>query len=203
MGGGGMLYNGQFPDGHQHGFGRCEWKETANWYDGQWAHGVQDGVGEAGTATLDNGVNSSHLDPIAHIVRAESGQPQDRFYTVHVGLRSGSVPISITLNATDEDFNSVLGAHDFHQHEVGLQRRIPLWGIAIGMPSEWLAGTWGALVLTHVLEGGALERWNSAQEIESNIIKPNALIWRVNGVEGDVGHLVEELCAEQGRKKII
>eukprot|EP00929_Paragymnodinium_shiwhaense_P084280 TRINITY_DN45044_c0_g1_i4.p1 TRINITY_DN45044_c0_g1~~TRINITY_DN45044_c0_g1_i4.p1 ORF type:complete len:1897 (+),score=311.57 TRINITY_DN45044_c0_g1_i4:400-6090(+) len=88
------------------------------------------------------------------------------------------------------------------QHDTDLQRVSNLWGVAFGQPSScWLAGRWGALLLTRVLEGGALARWNmqryQATGEPDNVVLPNALIWGVNGIEGDPARMAEELCADE------
>merc|ERR1711988_129849 len=76
----------------------------------------------------------------------------------------------LALQATDEDHARV---HDIcfnegeengppikGQDEEDLEFYSRLWGICFGRPRDWLPGDWGALVITRILEGGALSRWN-------------------------------------------
>lgn len=87
-----------------------------------------------------------------------------------------------------------------------LQLYSRLWGICFGRPDDWLPSCWGALVITRIMEGGALARWNMwhSRDMGDNArpIRPNALIWRVNGVEGDIDLMSQELCAEDGRRRL-
>merc|ERR1712019_211388 len=69
-----------------------------------------------------------------------------------------------------------------------------------------MGGRWGCLLITRVLDGGALARWNQDQYRDRGAsalpLLPNTLIWRVNGVEGDPRQMAEELCASAGRQQV-
>lgn len=69
-------------------------------------------------------------------------------------------------------------------HDAELEWSIPRWGLSIGRPDRWLVGHWGALIVTRVHPGGALESWSNA-EAPSRRPRPNYLIWSVNGVKHD------------------
>merc|ERR1719253_249434 len=87
-----------------------------------------------------------------------------------------------------------------------LQLYSRLWGICFGCPDDWLPSNWCALVITRIMDDGALARWNMwhVRDMGENAhpIEPNALIWRVNGVEGDVRAMAHELIAEDDRRRL-
>merc|ERR1719408_219529 len=75
------------------------------------------------------------------------------------------------------------------------------WGLAIGNPDAWIPGRWGALILTWIEDNGPLHRWNQAQRrnkgADAVTILPNALIWQVNRVEGDVYNMADIVCGTE------
>ena len=190
----GCLYNGQFRDGACHGIGRCEWSARGTWYDGEWAKGLQSGLGETGSmrrrvaGTGRNGIASSHIG------RMEKGEKQENMCASHVIMsRYGTVTVELQLTAVE--VAERLASSSAGEEEV--QVTDAAWGIATGNPNLWLSSRWGQLLLTRILEGGPLDRWAQAQRASlgdmAQVVLPNALILRVNGVEGSAARMLAEI----------
>ena len=71
-----------------------------------------------------------------------------------------------------------------------LQQVSHLWGLRVGVPNAWLPSSLGALLLSRIIDDSPSGRWNAEHrgKFESNAhqIHPNALIWEVNDVIGDI-----------------
>eukprot|EP00929_Paragymnodinium_shiwhaense_P107694 TRINITY_DN7403_c0_g2_i1.p1 TRINITY_DN7403_c0_g2~~TRINITY_DN7403_c0_g2_i1.p1 ORF type:complete len:2738 (+),score=375.77 TRINITY_DN7403_c0_g2_i1:179-8392(+) len=87
------------------------------------------------------------------------------------------------------------------------QKVAALWGIVVSHGNKWLSKRWGVLLITKIIEGGALDRWNQ-MVLEGKgkrgdmPVLVNSLIWRVNGVTGKSKALSEELCLSRRSVKI-
>jgi len=207
----GWTYNGQFHDGQRHGLGRCESLSRRIWYDGQWNTGVQSGMGENGNLpNLQVGTRTNIPPPVAHIWRMEHGEQNEHIAISKVAPDKQHL-IGLALEATTEDYVRLMGSSYLPGGTKGppespLQMYSRLWGICFGRPDDWLPSSWGALVITRIMDDGALARWNvwHVRDMggEAHAIEPNALIWRVNGVEGDIGLMAQELSAEDDRRRL-
>jgi hypothetical protein len=208
----GWTYNGQFKDGQRHGLGRCESLSRRIWYDGEWSGGVQSGLGENGNLPNLPGAQRSNVPPpVAHLWRMEQGEQQEHLGISKVAPDKQSL-MGLALEATVEDImklslgDDYMPGGEFGPPESPLQLYSRLWGICFGRPDDWLPSSWGALVITRIMENGALARWNlwHIRDMGENAspIQPNSLIWRVNGVEGDIGLMAQELSAEENRRRV-
>jgi len=204
----GCTYNGQFLDGQCHGIGRCEWTLRGTWYDGEWHNGFQHGMGEAGALRGSGGKDrgqpgiSRLPSMVAHICRMEKGERQENLAVSHVVPEPGAM-LRVELHASAQDTALCKASAGGALGE--LQHLAPLWGIAFGRADEWLGGRWGVLIITRILEGGALHRWSAhvgAAPGASGPILVNALIWKVNGISGDTQSMTRELTEQRGRHKI-
>lgn len=205
----GWTYNGQFTDGQRHGLGRCESFSRRIWYDGQWNAGVQSGLGENGNLPALKG-RTNIPPPVAHVWRMEQGEQQEHIAISKVAPDKQNL-IGLALEANQDDYVRVLDDEHLPGGTLGppespLQMYSRLWGICFGRPDDWLASSWGALVITRIMDDGALARWNlwhvRDMGSEAHAIEPNALIWRVNGVEGNIDLMANELCAEDDRRRL-
>lgn len=197
----GWTYNGQFYNGQRHGYGRCESVGRRIWYDGDWTNGSQNGMGETGSLAQIP-VRSLAPPPTGHIWHMEQGQQREHIAISRVAPESWEM-VDVSLGAT---FAGVVNS-EFSKFNIGsMQILSRVWGICLGTPEFWLPSAWGALIITHIVEDGPLARWNTNQLSVSGssacTIHPNSLIWRVNGVQGDVSAMVRELCYTQGRQQI-
>lgn len=150
--------------------------------------------------------------PTAHLWIMENGEQYEHLALSPVaGSANSSSLIRFSLEAIEEDLDKIHGP-DFKPGGVNgpshseVQGLAPLWGIAFGVPDVWLPSQCGALIITRILDDGALARWNMWQHRDfgssAENVLPNALIWRVNDMEGDVPRMADELCAAGGRRSI-
>lgn len=197
----GCTYNGDWVQGQCHGVGRVEWPSRGTWYDGEWVDGLQDGMGEVGSFRRGGRQGGSQLPQVtAHICRMEKGHRQENLTTSPIGAvgRDSTSLTTVRLHASDRDLAMCRGS--VSGGTLGeVQTLAPLWGVAFGRTDDWIPGRLGAIVLTRILDGGALARWSS--ESGHQAIRSNALIWSVNGIVGDPDRMGQELCAA-GRRHV-
>lgn len=210
----GWVYNGQFKNGLREGSGRCESITRGIWYEGEWQAGIQHGIGENGAlphAPGDLPTNTPLASPpIAHLWTMENGE-QHEHLAISPFVPDASNMIRFSLETNEEDLFRIHGDDYKAGGQLGpslseVQEIAVLWGIAFGVPDIWLAGRCKALIITRIIDDGALARWNMWQHRdfgrEAEIILPNALIWRVNDAEGDVEQMRSELTAAGARRSI-
>jgi len=209
----GWVYNGQFKNGLRDGNGRCESVSRGIWYEGEWSRGLQQGTGESGALPRPPGdarFRPLAAPPTAHLWIMENGEQHEHLALSPVAPDASSL-IRFSLEATQEDLDRIEGP-DFNPGGVSgpsvseVQDVARLWGIAFGVPDVWLPGQCGALIITRILDDGALARWNMWQHRDfgnsAESVLPNALIWKVNDMEADVPRMADEMKNEAGRRSI-
>lgn len=197
------IYTGQFEQGCCHGLGRCEWPDLGLWYDGEWHSGTQNGIGQSGSVAADT------LGPF--LWRWNNGRRHESLAKSLVGREDSSALIHVVLNRGENSKHHPVGyphgasfncsaAHSFasdcdsHKDSISdpleVQVAAEQWGFAIGEPDSWLPRQWGALIITRIYKGGALDRWNEEQRRSHGpkavIVFPNAWVLCVNGLRDNV-----------------
>lgn len=197
----GCRYNGQFKNGQCHGLGRCEWPSRGTWYDGEWVNGVQQGLGESGSLCEKSGSLADASRVTAHICKMANGRREENLAVSRV------IPDRHTLTCAELIANSgdLARSNSAYGSSLGeLQLLATLWGIVIGRPDEWIPGRFGAVIITRILPLGTLDRWmQSAKNTKKEAILPNAVIWTVNGVSGDVQLMTRELTTSSSDKLVL
>jgi len=204
----GWLYCGQFASGQRHGQGRCEWVVQRSWYCGDWDRGVQHGLGEAGLVSSAD-EQGPVLPPLARVWRMEGGERQEGLSNSTV--EPGTDFAYVLLEQTPQEYLATVERSALEEkngrdpnRDDSLYVMAEHWGFAFGNPDAWVSGKWGALTVTWIEPGGALDRWNQAQRKnkgkECVNILPNALIWKVNGVDADAYKMADIICGMDLRR---
>jgi hypothetical protein len=185
------VYNGQFQNGQRHGIGRFESLARGMWYDGNWDCGVQFGMGESGQLDEPHPQNSLVAPPAAYLWWVEKGEQKE---LISISRVADEV-VEVTLEATPAD-SARISKQSEPALVLGQMQFISRpWGICVGTLDRWLPSSWGALILTRIIEDSPMGRWNNSQgQTVGGRLPPNCLIWSVNGVSGDVNRMLQELC---------
>jgi len=192
----GVWYNGEWQGGVQHGLGEAG-RQTSMQEDSQIVDGekvtaklLASELRKLREDSLTCSRNSRRQPyPEARIWRFDNGQRQENLAFSDVGPEGDSLIYVLLEQSRKEKELATLDCEGLDDEEAeAFQVRIEQWGVAFGNPGAWLPGLWGALLLTRIFPGGALDRWNQAQKEkygkEAVTVLPNALIWRINDTEG-------------------